>query len=100
MSVVFSVDRLLAGKPELRAHFVQMASDPGISGDVILAAMIEAGIAAKRSAVYNWQRQFRTVKARRGSLSARVCQAVVKLGRERLYELARQLDVPIESDGE
>lgn len=97
--MVMKVDKLLLDRPELRERFVRMAGDPGVSGDVLMRAMNAAGIPAKRSAVFNWQAQFKIAgRHRSASLAARVAKRVMGLGREQLYDLADQLGVPINAD--
>ena len=88
------IDKLLAGQPKLRKRFEQLAADPGVSGDALLAQMRTAGIDAKRGSVFNGMRPFRLVdRARPHGLASRVAAAVFELGRGRLYKLAAELGI-------
>jgi hypothetical protein len=108
------VARLLAARPELARHFAERATDPAVSGDMLLKEMRAAGLEATRSAVFKWRQQYRTAKRHRpNALAGRVAStlrtasaeqlaslrlptgdvttAVFKLGRKRLYAVASQL---------
>jgi hypothetical protein len=108
------IDKLLAGKPELQKRLINRAADPAVSGDMLLSEMRAAGVPARRSAVFLWRKSYRAAKRHRpNSLKGRVASAlqtatpeqldalkltnkdttatVFKLGRSRLYQIARAL---------
>lgn len=93
----FAIDKLLTGKPEQRKRFEQLAADPGVSGDRLMGELHAAGFPATRTSTYRWKRQYRRfARSRPDSVLSAVVHAVMKLGRGKLYELARELGVRTE----
>ncbi|MGN6627898.1 MAG: hypothetical protein ACTHLN_14870 [Tepidisphaeraceae bacterium] len=109
-----TVDRLLSTNPALLKHFAERAADPSVSGDMLLAELRAVGLPVKRTAVFKWRRQYRVARRHRpNTLAGRVAAAlrnsddatlaalglppgnavrsVFKLGRKRLYAIARRL---------
>lgn len=106
----------LAGRPDVDQHFIRCAADPAVSGDLLLTELRAASVAATRSSVYAWRQKYRAAKRHRPNcLAGRVASAlrsataeqlaavrlpagnptaaVFRLGRKRLYAVARQLNL-------
>jgi hypothetical protein len=95
---MYAVDRLLDGKPELQSRFRAMAGDPGVSGDMLHRALLEAGIPVRRWAVFNWRKQFRLIpNARTDCLFSRVVAAVREMPDDRLQQIVRRLRLSMDS---